>query len=69
MLSTLMLNLLFVFEITHKKITEVKIKAEHASDDGAATETNNLEPITAETADKMDGKVTVTTSSSKEDKS
>lgn len=50
--------------------TEVKIKAEHASDDGAATETNNLEPITAETADKMDGKVTVTTSSSsKEGKS
>uniref|UniRef100_A0A7S0B3T0 Complex 1 LYR protein domain-containing protein n=1 Tax=Minutocellus polymorphus TaxID=265543 RepID=A0A7S0B3T0_9STRA len=50
---------------------EVKIKAEHASDDGAATATNNLEPITAETADKMEGKVTVTNSSSKgtEDKS
>ena len=45
--------------------SEVKIKAEHASDDGAATATNNLEPITAETADKMEGKVTVTTSSSK----
>ena len=51
--------------------SEVKIKAEHASDDGAATATNNLEPITAGTADKMEGKVTVTTSSSKgsEDKS
>ena len=53
---------LFFFLLAH---SEVKIKAEHASDDGAATATNNLEPITAETADKMEGKVTVTTSSSK----
>ena len=62
------LVLIFFSLLAH---SEVKIKAEHASDDGAATATNNLEPITAETADKMEGKVTVTTSSSKggEDKS
>ena len=35
--------------------TEVKIKAEHAEDGGAASP-NNLEPITAETADRLDGK-------------
>ena len=62
------LLLIYFFLLAH---SEVKIKAEHASDDGAATATNNLEPITAETADKMEGKVIVTTSSSKgsEDKS
>lgn len=34
---------------------EVKIKAEHA-EDGGVPSPNSLEPITAETADKLDGK-------------